>query len=538
MVPEVGRREEKVNLLGKKMVCRNLAAGAVWEIASARLRKRNENSFVQWFSKMVPLRIDGELLVLGVPDEFFGQLAEDCCGDFLADSLLGIEGMNYSYTFEVGYCAIDLDNLKPLSPVEKAVDTPVANEAESDSEQPDLFSLEEDPVPQVEVEAVPVPVPAVVPVVKAVAVAPAAPVASVPAVQSGSGNSGDKRLPRWNLNDATFENFIVSDDNNGAYTAARAVSEEPGALYNPLFIYGTNGIGKTHLLQAIGREIAFTRPGCVVKCTPCSDLVNDFYRIMSEHRSTVEFRDRLLESDVLLIDDVHGLAKKVQMQEEFFSVFNTLIGQGKQIVMTCDRQPCEIADIDKRLTTRFESGVICQIGMPEYEARMVILRMWRKNILTNTWLPDDVLEFLATNIRSSVRRLKSAFMTLSFHASLSGKSDLSVADAEEQLHAQIAEELTSRSISVEDIQRTVAEFFNLTIADLLGTKRTRNIAEPRMVAMALARELTSDSSTAVGAAFGRNHATILHAEKQVEQLCAKDDNMRRSVAQIKRKLQK
>ena len=527
------------------MVCRNLAAEVVWEIASARLRKRNENSFVQWFSKMVPLRIEEELLVLGVPDEFFGELAEDCCGDFLADSLQGIEGVNYSYTFEVGYCAIDFGNLRPLSPVENKDRSPAASAEESESEQPDLFSFDDDPVPEEEVAPVPAPAPAlapapaVAPVVKAAVEQSAAPVPA-PAVQSVSENSvaADKRLPRWNLNDATFENFIVGDDNKGAYTAARAVSEEPGALYNPLFIYGTNGIGKTHLLQSIGREIAFTRPGCVVKCIPCSDLVNDFYRIMSEHRSTVEFRDRLLESDVLLIDDVHGLAKKVQMQEEFFSVFNTLIGQGKQIVMTCDRQPCEIADIDKRLTTRFESGVICQIGMPEYEARMVILRMWRKNILTNTWLPDDVLEFLATNIRSSVRRLKSAFMTLSFHASLSGKSDLSVADAEEQLHAQIAEELTSRSISVEDIQRTVAEFFNLTIADLLGTKRTRNIAEPRMVAMALARELTSDSSTAVGAAFGRNHATILHAEKQVEQLCAKDDNMRRSVAQIKRKLQK
>ena len=129
-------------------------------------------------------------------------------------------------------------------------------------------------------------------------------------------------------------------------------------------------------------------------------------------------------------------------------------------------------------------------------------------------------------------------MSLSFHASLSGKANLSVSDAEEQLHAQLASELTARSISIEDIQRAVAEFFSLTIADLLGTKRTRNVAEPRMVAMALARELTSDSSTAVGAAFGRNHATILHAEKQVELMCAKDENMRRSVAQIKRKLQK
>ena len=517
------------------MVCRKLTAGAVWDIASARLRKRNENSYVQWFSKMLPLRTEEELLVLGVPDEFFGQLAEDCCGDFLAEALLDIEGTDYRYTFETGYCAIDLDKLKVLSPVEpEAVQEDNLAEETSDDEQPDLFALEfdeEDSSAETPVE------PAAAPLQMHTAVAPVTPAAALPPAEPAPA-ANEQRLPRWNLHSATFENFIVSDDNNGAYTAAKAVSDEPGALYNPLFIYGTNGIGKTHLLQAIAHDISLRRPGCVVSCMPCSDLVNDFYRILSEHRSTVEFRDHLLESDVLLIDDVHGLAKKVQMQEEFFSVFNTLIGQGKQIVMTCDRQPCEIADIDKRLTTRFESGVICQIGMPEYEARMVILRMWRKNILTNTWLPDDVLEFLASNIRSSVRRLKSAFMTLSFHASLSGKSNLSVADAEEQLHAQIAEELTSRSITIEDIQRTVAEFFSLTIADLLGTKRTRNIAEPRMVAMALARELTSDSSTAVGAAFGRNHATILHAEKQVEQLCAKDDTMRRSVAQIKRKLQK
>ena len=517
------------------MVCRNITAGAVWEIASYRLRQRNMNSYTQWFSKMVPLRLEEESsLILGIPDEFFGQLAEDCCGDFLAEALLGIEGVNYTYNFEAGHivppqkpcCAASQDK-EPFCRVEETAAGNTEGKDEVIDDQPELFSFddEDESLPEeknVSTSEESCPQPA------AVEKRP------FPMPEPCSGT----QLPRWNINAATFDNFIVSDDNKGAYTAARAVSEEPGSLYNPLFIYGTNGIGKTHLLQSIAHEISFQRPGRIIKCTSCSDLVNDFYRILSEHRNTVEFRDQLLEGDVLLVDDVHALAKKVQMQEDFFSVFNTLISQGKQIVMTCDRQPCEIADIDKRLTTRFESGVICQIGMPEYEARMVILRMWRKNILTNTWLPDDVLEFLAANIRSSVRRLKSAFMTLSFHASLSGKSDLTVADAEDQLHAQIAEEITAHSISVEDIQRTVAEFFNLTIADLLGTKRTRNIAEPRMVAMALARELTPDSSTAVGAAFGRNHATILHAEKQVEQLCAKDETMRRSVAQIKRKLQK
>ena len=517
------------------MVYKSMTADAVWQIATGRLQQINMNSYAQWFSKMVPLRVEETTLVLGVPDEFFGQFVEDCCGDFLVESLHDIAGIDYKYSFESGHCAIDLDKVRILSSAAPAPEVKSQeqkeelSEVDKDFEQPDLFAFESDPEPVCETVEEVIPAPA-----EAEAPAPA-PVLEAPSIQIPGISA---TLPRWNINSATFENFIVSDDNNGAYTAARAVSSEPGILYNPLFIYGTNGIGKTHLLQAIAHEISESRPGCTVRCVPCSDLVNDFYRILSEHRSTVEFRDQLLESDVLLIDDVHGLAKKVQMQEEFFSVFNTLIGKGKQIVMTCDRQPCEIADIDKRLTTRFESGVICQIGMPEYEARMVILRMWRKNALTDAWLPDDVLEFLAANIRSSVRRLKSAFQTLSFHAAFSGKADLTVEEAEERLHAQIAEEITSRSISIEDIQRTVAEFFNLTIADLLGTKRTKNIAEPRMVAMALARELTTDSSTAVGAAFGRNHATILHAEKQVEQICAKDDNMRRSVAQIKRKLQK
>lgn len=504
-----------------------MTAEAVWQIASMRLRKRNEHSFAQWFSKMRPLRTEGNNIVLGIPDDFFGELVEDYCGDFLSDSLVDVEGTDYSYSFETGY---DFNAQIPVVPEQK--ESGKKNAGERDEEQLELFSFD-DCTPEQEDDRREDNLLFFDDEPQAASAAEAAPAAAE------STEDTAPQLPRWrNVNTATFENFIVGDDNRGAYTAARAVAEEPGSLYNPLFLYGTNGIGKTHLLQSIAHEVNDLRPGYTVRCTSCSELVNDFYRIMSEHRNTGEFRDKLLDADVLLVDDVHGLAKKVQMQEEFFNVFNTLIRRGKQIVMTCDRQPCEIADIDKRLTTRFESGVICQIGMPEYEARMVILEMWRKNIMTNTWLPDDVLEFLATNIRSSVRRLKSAFMTLSFHASLSGRSDISIAEAEDQLHAQIAEELTSRSISIEDIQHTVAEFFNLSIADLLGTKRTKNIAEPRMVAMSLARELTQDSSTAVGAAFGRNHATILHAEKQVGLLCAKDENMRRAVVQIKRKLQK
>ena len=499
----------------------SMTAGAVWKIAYERFKQLDsENNYAQLGEAMLPLRLDGSTLVLGAPDAYFGEWLKFSCGDLLERALLQIEGADYAYSIEVAPA-------KKTSP--KAETVSVKDAGNEEFEQLELFSMDEDTAEEETAPAAAVPAAPAVP-------APAAVVPQMPAERAVP-NAGSVNV-RGDFNDPTFENFIVSDDNNTAYRAALAVSVQPGVLYNPLFIHGTNGIGKTHLLQSIASKISQEHPRCVVKCIPCSDLVNDFYRILTERRSTAEFRDSLLEADVLLIDDVHGLAKKVQMQEDFFSVFNSLIGRKAQIVMTCDRPPCEMADIDKRLTTRFGSGLSCEVHMPEYEARMLILRMWQNNILSSTRLPDDVLEYLATNIRSSVRRLRSAFLTLSFCASLSGKSDFTVAEAEEQLHAQIAEEVAIRSISIEDIQRAVSEFFNLTIADLLGSKRTKNIAEPRMVAMALARELTKESSTAVGNAFGRNHATILHAEKQVELLCAKDDAMRCAIAQIKRKLQK
>ena len=499
----------------------SMTAGAVWKIAYERFKRLDsDNNYAQLGEAMLPLRLDGSTLVLGAPDAYFGEWLKFSCGDLIDRALLQIEGVDYTYSIEV--VPAKKANLKAAA---VSAEEPVNDEFE----QLELFALEEDAA---EEETIPA---AAVPVIPAV---PVSPVSAAAVMTEKSAPAAGSVNARGDFNDPTFENFIVSDDNNAAYRAALAVSVEPGMLYNPLFIHGTNGIGKTHLLQSIASKIAHDHPQRVVKCIPCSDLVNDFYRILTERRSTAEFRDNLLEADVLLIDDVHGLAKKVQMQEDFFSVFNTLIGRRTQIVMTCDRPPSQMADIDKRLTTRFEAGVICEVCMPEYEARMLILRMWQNNILSSTRLPDDVLEFLATNIRSSVRRLRSAFLTLSFCASLSGKSDFSVAEAEEQLHAQIAEEVAIRSISIEDIQHAVSEFYNLTIADLLGSKRTKNIAEPRMVAMALARELTKESSTAVGNAFGRNHATILHAEKQVELLCAKDDAMRCAIAQIKRKLQK
>lgn len=454
-----------------------VCAADIWRIAAGRLKERNEPSYCQWFKNMTPLAIDdsGSVLSLGIPDDFFGSIVSDQYDDLLREALMNINGVDFSYRFESGY--------EP--PVDK------------------------------EVKTVPEP----------------------PAVTSTTEIPPRPMRPRRNPHDYTFDNFVVCDANKHAFAAARAAVEEPG-LYNPLFLYGTNGVGKTHLLQAVAAGVRASHPGAVIRSTTSAELINTFYDLLNQKQSLSSFRSLMQDVDVLLIDDIHSLAKKYQLQEDFFHLFNTLYSRNRQIVFTSDRQPCEIHDIDTRLTTRFESGMISEICMPEYEARLVILRMWRKEMLTDSPLPDEFLEFLASNIASSVRRLKGAFMRLSVHASMSGNNRFTLEDAEALLQAQLAQESAARDISIEQIQRTVAGAFGVSIADLLGKKRTRNIAEPRMVAMYLARELTSRSSNEIGEAFARDHATILHAGKQVPRLCGTDENFRRTVAQIKRQLQR
>ena len=318
---------------------------------------------------------------------------------------------------------------------------------------------------------------------------------------------------------------------------AKAVAKAPGEIYNPLFIYGTNGVGKTHLLQAIGHQVSVDHPQLKVKYITCDEMLNNFYELLSSHRG-YEFRSAFNDVDVLLIDDIHRLAKKNVLQEEFFNIFNTLYSANKQIVFTSDRQPCELEGIDKRLSSRFEQGMTCQVGMPEYEEKIVILRMWREATLTRPPLSDKILEFLAENISSTVRRLKGCFLRLSAYAEMSGCEDLSISEAENVLHAQLAQESADKAITPESIQRTVANHFGVTLTELVGKARPRNIADARMVAMYLCRKLTELSSTEVGAEFGRTHANVLHASKTITERCEEDERFRRTVNQLERQLQK
>lgn len=468
------------------MNANDLSAAAIWEIAAVRLKKRNEYLFSQWFQRMLPLNVNGCELTLGVSDIFFADIVKEQYDDILSEALTNIEGMTYTWELEPGH--------------EQPIPEPPRQEA------PSLPMIDAQPQTAVERE----------PIHKALTSKP------------GLHNC---------LSEHTFENFIVGAENRHAYAAARTAAETPG-LYNPLYLFGGSGVGKTHLLQAVASSVHKKDPSMVVRYATCDELLNDFYNLLQQKQSLSDFRSSIRDVDVLLIDDVHSLAKKTQMQEEFFNMFNTLYNQRKQIILTSDKQPCEISDLDKRLVTRFESGMTAEIGAPEFEARLAILRMMRNELMTKTPLGDEFLEFLAANISSSVRRLKGAFIRLAGYASLSGNDKLTLEQAEDLLHSQLAQECQARDVSIESIQRAVATHFGITFTDILGKERTRSVAEPRMIAMYLCRELTANSSNEIGSAFARNHATILHAERKVPELCKTDESIRRSVSMLKRQLQR
>ncbi len=329
----------------------------------------------------------------------------------------------------------------------------------------------------------------------------------------------------------TFDNFVVGEENRYAYAATHTAAGSPG-LYNPLYIYGGTGTGKTHLLQAVAHHVVERHPGTRVRYITCEEFLNNYVDSLRNKKHS-EFRSFVRDIDILLVDDVHMLGNKTQLQEEFFNTFNSLYNQNKQIILTSDKQPSEIKGLEARLVSRFESGVTTEISIPGFETRLAILRMMQEEHLVK--LNDAVLQFIANNIHSSVRRLQGALFRLVAFASAMSVADIDVEHAERLLRKLLEEETAAQLVSIESIQRIVADYFEIRVNDLLSDKRPKNIAQPRMVAMYLCRKLTAFSYPEIGCAFGRNHATIMNAWKKIPQLCSKDENMRRSVSLLERK---
>lgn len=331
--------------------------------------------------------------------------------------------------------------------------------------------------------------------------------------------------------DYSFDNFVVGSNSEFAYAAARAVSESAGPLYNPLFIHGASGLGKTHLLQAIGNAIRQRDDKAQVLYVTSEDFTNTYIDALSRKGDALSnFRRRYRRADVLLIDDVQFLSQKGKTQEEFFHTFNALFASGKQIVLSADCPASQITLLDERLTSRFEQGLVVGLLPPCLETRLAILRskcrQWRSDLLG-----DDVLEFLARNITCSVRRLEGALTRIASFSSLS-RHKPTVAETRSLLRDLLRNEKTPQ-VSIEEIQRRVADAFSVRVADLNGRRRTANIAHPRQVAMFLARKHTQNSLQDIGAAFGgRDHGTVIHAAKTVEQKMEKDPELRELIDRV------
>ena len=349
-----------------------------------------------------------------------------------------------------------------------------------------------------------------------------APLGQISSIQSGTKEiEKQAKTKSTGLNKSfNFGNFVTGKANQLATAAAKQIAENPGKSYNPLFIYGGVGLGKTHLIQAIGNELRQTHPDAKIKYLHAERYVSDVVKAY-ENKSFDSFKKQYHSLDLLLIDDIQFIGKKNRTQEEFFYAFNTLIENKKQIIITCDSYPKEIVGVDERLRTRFSWGLTVAIEPPELEMRVAILKKKAEEI--NITLPDDVAFFVAKQIRSNVRELEGALNRIVAMSNFSGRA-IDISLTKESLRDLIA--VRGRQVSVENIQKTVADYYKIKIADMHSKKRSRNYSRPRQIAMSLTRELTNLSFPEIAEAFGgRHHTTIMHACDEIESLRLNDHNV-------------
>ncbi len=471
----------------------------IWKhIADAIRPEVSADTFQRWFKAIQMLQADETQLTLRVPNNIYQLWIETNYLPLLHSAVLMVLGSPRKIHFTVG----DPQG-KPEKP---AGETPEAGASE-DEPAPE-FSLKSPSSPQGAEEGH---TPAL-PGSRAISTPASTPAAS-PAITGMN--------PR-----NTFDSFVVGANNQFAHAAAHAVAKTPAKTYNPLFVYGGVGLGKTHLMHAIGQHVGAHKKGVRVLYISSERFTNEFIDAI-QNGKLVKFRNRYRLADVLLIDDIQFLAGKERSQEEFFHTFNTLFDGHKQIILSSDRPPSEIQNLEQRLVSRFEWGLTAELQPPDIETRVAILR--KKAQTLHIKLDNAVFEFLAQRIRTNVRRLEGALMRVASFASLSGRE--LTTDAVEHLLKDILQEEARRAVTIEQIQRKVAEHFDIRLADMTSKRRPANIALPRQVAMYLARELTKTSLSEIGDAFGgRDHGTVLHAHRLVKEKILGDEKMRQVVA--------
>jgi len=325
----------------------------------------------------------------------------------------------------------------------------------------------------------------------------------------------------------TFDKFVIGKSNEFAHAAAQAVAEAPGRVYNPFFIYGGVGLGKTHLTHAIGNFVRAKKPKAKIFYTPAENFMNEMVAAI-QNRKILDFKNHYRNLDVLLIDDIQFLSEKVGMQEEIFHTFNSLYDSRKQIVLTSDRPPKDISHLEERLVSRFQSGLVADIQSPDLETRIAILK--KKAEIDNLKVPDEVIFFMAEVVKSNIRELEGSLVRVTAFASVADR-ELTLDLAQEALKHIISQK--SKSISIDSIQRTVANHFSISDEALRSSKRTKELVLPRHIAMYLSRTLTSSSLNDIGKRFGgKDHSTVHHAIDKMNKDILKDQDTARQVELI------
>ena len=328
----------------------------------------------------------------------------------------------------------------------------------------------------------------------------------------------------------SFDEFVIGPSNSFAHAAALAVAQAPGRAYNPLFIYGQTGLGKTHLIQAVGNRVLET-PGMTVAYVSSEALLNEYVTAL-QNRSTVDFRTKYRNVDVMLIDDIHFLAGKASLQEEFFHTFNALFESRKQIIMTSDRPASEISGLEKRLVSRFEWGLVTELECPDFETRLAILRYKQAHL--EKPLANELQTFIAENVQSNVRALEGAMVRAISYSSLT--SEPLTLDSLRYLLRDLLDKERQEDLTFDDIHKTVADFFDVRVTDLSSKRRPRSVAMPRQIAMYLCRRLTRASLPEIADSFGKTHGTVLHACKAIQNRMSVDDTLRQNIRTCVRKL--
>jgi chromosomal replication initiator protein len=437
----------------------------LWDAALDIIRgELNTPTFKTWFEHARPLGMDGESMIVGASNSWGRDWLESRYSGLLAASLTQIAGRPMGVRFVVNGDA---------SVVERAVD-----------QMPDAAIQALDPI--------------IIPSVEAI---------ETQRVREATDGEFHQRY--------TFDTFVMGASNRFAHAAALAVAEAPGTAYNPLFIYGGVGLGKTHLLQAIGHYVGTHFPHLTVRYASTEQLMNDFIESIGKPGGTEGFRRRYRSIDVLLVDDIQFLIGKEKTQDEFFHTFNTLHDAGKQIVLSSDRPPKDLKPLEERLVSRFEMGLITDIQPPELETRIAILH---KNVESGgVPVPDEVLTFIADRVSGNIRELEGALIRVIAYSSLT-RHPIDLESAQSVLK-DIFPERSLRPISISAIQQEVCRFYGISKEDLVCNKRSQNIVYPRQVAMYLSRELTDLSLPRIGAEFGgRDHTTVIHANAKIRKL--------------------